>query len=213
MRNVNSLVVDALVDNRKYTQAFTWSIGINKVLSMINKVDIWHRPILVSASRITDVVKFGLQNVYNIMWTNVIKSTQGKLRTYALFKDDFVLENYVVLLNRPSRSAFCKLRVSAHKLMIERGRYCSPKIPVEDRICKLCDSNEVEDEFHFIMNCKMYIEHRDILMIELGKIVNINNLNRSDIFQLIMCASDYDILRIVTSYVVAAFDKHSLPGS
>ena len=40
----------------------------------------------------------------------------------------------------------------------------------------MCDSNEVEDEFHLIMNFKVYREHRDILMIELGKMITINNL-------------------------------------
>ena len=61
--------------------------------------------------------------------------------------------------------------------MTERGRYCSLELRSllrRELICKMCDSYEVEDEFRFIMNCKMYSEHRDVLMIELGKLVNIN---------------------------------------
>ena len=40
--------------------------------------------------------------------------------------------------------------ISNCNLDIERGQYS--KLPVEQRICRLC-SSEVEDEFHFIMHC------------------------------------------------------------
>ena len=33
------------------------------------------------------------------------------------------------------------------------------KLPVEQRICRLC-SSEVEDEFHFIMHCLKLIAYR-----------------------------------------------------
>ena len=74
---------------------------------------------------------------------------------FKLFKREFSLENYAVLLSKPLRSAFCKLRISTHTFMIERGRYFSPKLPVEKRTCKFCYSGFIEDEFHFIMVCKL----------------------------------------------------------
>ena len=80
--------------------------------------------------------------------------SQGKFRTYALYKWEFTLENYAVLLIKPLRSVFYKLRISAHTIMIERGRYFSPKISVEKRISKFCNSGFIEDEFHFIIVCK-----------------------------------------------------------
>ena len=63
------------------------------------------------------------------------------------------------MLNRNLRSPFCKLCFSAHQLMIEKGRYVNPKIPPEDRICKICDLNVVEDEFHFIMHTMTSVSH------------------------------------------------------
>ena len=35
-------------------------------------------------------------------------------------------------------------------LAMESGCLHSPKIPLTDRICSLCDCNEVEDKYHFL---------------------------------------------------------------
>ena len=43
-----------------------------------------------------------------------------------------------------NRKALCRLRLSSHRLLIERGRWTS--IPRLDRKCTLC--NENEDEYH-----------------------------------------------------------------
>ena len=45
--------------------------------------------------------------------------------------------------------SFSKLRVSNHKLETELGRYRN--IPSKERYCRVCKSNQIEDEFHFIM--------------------------------------------------------------
>ena len=42
-----------------------------------------------------------------------------------------------------------RLRLSSHKLMIERGRWLN--ILPKDRLCTLC--NKLEDEFHVICEC------------------------------------------------------------
>jgi hypothetical protein len=62
------------------------------------------------------------------------------------------MEKYLSLIQNPTiRTTFSQYRISNHKLQIERGRY--ENIPREERICKLCDSGEVENEFHFAVTC------------------------------------------------------------
>ena len=51
-----------------------------------------------------------------------------------------------------------KFRVSAHNLNIEVGRHRN--IQRRNRLCQLCELNEVEDEFHFILQCPFYVEIR-----------------------------------------------------
>ena len=59
---------------------------------------------------------------------------------------------------RKYRNAVVKLRISAHQLLIETGRHRN--IPRDERICELCDKNELEDEFHFLLVCPAYKELR-----------------------------------------------------
>ena len=50
-----------------------------------------------------------------------------------------------------------KIRMSAHKLNIELGRYNNIERP--EKICTLCDAKEIEDEYHFILQCPRYREY------------------------------------------------------
>ena len=53
----------------------------------------------------------------------------------------------------------CKLLMSSHRLAIESGRWAWPaRIPIEERKCAYCDL--LEDEFHFVLECKCYTELR-----------------------------------------------------
>ena len=63
--------------------------------------------------------------------------------------------NYVCL-NIPIKFqiALSKLRCSVHKLKVETSRH--EGIAYEHRLCILCENNQVEDEFHFLMICPVY---------------------------------------------------------
>ena len=56
------------------------------------------------------------------------------------------------------RTALTKLRLSSHDLAIERGRYES--IPRNERICKYCNQNMTENEYHFLLVCPLYRDLR-----------------------------------------------------
>ena len=51
-----------------------------------------------------------------------------------------------------------RFRVSAHTLLIEKGRYHN--IERGKRICQMCDMNDVEYEYHFVLKCPLYINLR-----------------------------------------------------
>ena len=68
----------------------------------------------------------------------------------------FVIELYLAFpINLKERRLLTKIRISAHNLEIERGRYSRPIISREDRFCKYC-KNAVEDEKHFVLKCPLY---------------------------------------------------------
>lgn len=158
-------------------------------------------------STLSQTVTNKLQSIYDSQWFSNISNSQPKLRTYCKFKTTFHCENYLLAFTRSQRLAFSKLRISAHKLLIEAGRYTIPRIEPNARICKQCNLNEVEDEFHFIMHCKLYDDLRSTFMSELNDIIVTTNFNEDDYFNTIMGAKDTDILKKVLNFVNLAFTK------
>ena len=49
-----------------------------------------------------------------------------------------------------------KLRLSDRKLEIETGRHQRPKVDQDKRTCRLCNTSEVENEIHFLMQCNLH---------------------------------------------------------
>ena len=56
---------------------------------------------------------------------------------------------------------------SAYKLEIERGRYTISKTAVENRICKQCNCEAVEDEEHLFIKCNKYSFARNTVVTHL----------------------------------------------
>ena len=86
----------------------------------------------------------------------------NKLRSYRPYKDVFRKEEYLQLNPVSIRGSFSRLRLSAHNLHIETGRYLSAKDRKnpEDRICYYCNMNICEDEYHLVMKCHNYNQLR-----------------------------------------------------
>ena len=53
-----------------------------------------------------------------------------------------------------------RLRINAHTLAIETGRHARPKVPVNQRVCQMCNSGAIEDEMHFVTKCDKFRQIR-----------------------------------------------------
>ena len=85
----------------------------------------------------------------------------NKLRTYRRYKYVLRTEYYVQSnMSRGHRRVLAKFRSCNLPLAIETGRYTRPKAPVHERVCKYCNSNSVEDETHFLVDCDFYSDLR-----------------------------------------------------
>ena len=113
----------------------------------------------------------------------------------------YELENYLSYIsNITDRVNLTKLRISAHQLRIEKGRYeiVNKKPLLEcERICKYCNTGEVENEVHFVMSCPLYRTLRKKLFSEL----NINMTSKIVVFKHLM-ESQNSILSISFSKYV-----------
>ena len=61
---------------------------------------------------------------------------------------------------RSLRLYFTRLRLSMHPLRMQTGRYARNNTPREERYCLVCNSTDIEDEYHFICICPCYTDIR-----------------------------------------------------
>ena len=52
------------------------------------------------------------------------------------------------------------LYVTTDMLRIETGRYSNERI--DERVCLLCNSGDVENEMHFLYHCNLYLNTRQL---------------------------------------------------
>lgn len=71
---------------------------------------------------------------------------------YLKFKNEFVLEPYLLRLNPTQRLYITKLRLSNIKFPVETGRWRN--VQRDNRICTKCNSGEVGSEFHYLFICQ-----------------------------------------------------------
>ena len=100
-----------------------------------------------------NLLLYTYQIFHNEWRTKLEDSIKGE--TYRSFKENMKFEPYLNLQKRKHRVLLCKLRTSDHKLRIEDGRRTKPKTPREQRTCFQCPT-QVEDEKHFLVDCKLY---------------------------------------------------------
>ena len=136
------------------------------------------------------------------LWKNQMKQySEGKLRTYTTFKVHFGFENYLsVIGNFEHRRCLTKLRISAHRLHIETGRYQG--IPPHQRLCEQCDSGEVEDEIHFLLCCSKFREERQQLFKTISQSCNnFLQLNPREKFYWLMTCEDVSVLKELCHFI------------
>ena len=83
----------------------------------------------------------------------------SQLEYFRRFKKNFEYERYLdVIKNGAIRRNLTCMRLSAHSLEIEVGRYSN--VPRENRLCRYCNLNIVESEYHFLLTCPKYYDLR-----------------------------------------------------
>ena len=75
--------------------------------------------------------------------------------------------------NVKHRQAFARFRISAHRFPVEVGRYAN-NIEHKKRLCTICNSDDIVDEYHYFINCKN-LELENLREIFLKEILEINS--------------------------------------
>ena len=85
-----------------------------------------------------------------------------KCLCYRIFKTEFKFEHYFNILSNNFMYILCKFRCGSHRLPVETGRWHG--LSRSDRLCHLCGSSDIGDEYHYILSCKSLKEDRKKLL-------------------------------------------------
>ena len=121
--------------------------------------------------------------MFESIWKGALTKSP-KLDFYKKIKYSFSKEPYLDSLEFDLRKTLTKLRISAHKLPVEQGRYLTPPIPRPNRHCEVCKAyNNITllgDEAHFLFACRSSTMNWGYLTT--SRLNLIKNKNCEDIF-------------------------------
>ena len=133
---------------------FDWIKTVHNTLSTLELPDIWlsHDTFNTQAA-FKNKVKTRISDQFKQEWKATLMN-QKKCLNYRLYKKEFCFENYFNILPLPLSKYICKFRCLRHKLPFEKGRFLN--IAKNERICLLCNKNELGDEVHYLFNCEFF---------------------------------------------------------
>ena len=133
------------IDNLK---KYTWVFNIKQIFMSLNLLSHFNEKKSVDLSICNKL----LLKIMQEDWETKLPK-KPKLREYQRFKEHLDLEEYLYL-PKHKRSLIAKIRSGTLPLAIETGRYSN--IPLENRLCTLCNSKLIESEFHFMCICSKF---------------------------------------------------------
>ena len=149
----DTLVKRALLENIHLRT--NWITTIEKLTNLFDLTDLPRNLSPKNLSLFKTKTYKNIRDKYILFWAeNKEKDEASRTQFYDKIKTQFSFENYLEIPNFSQRQAIAKLRCSDHKLEIEKGRH--NKVPKEERLCRVCDSGEIETEEHFLIKCKFY---------------------------------------------------------
>ena len=86
--------------------------------------------------------------------------------------------------------------------MIELGRNQTDHMPRETRLCPLCKSNQVENETHFLLQCRKYSLQGQTFFNRINEIIpDTERKSTSESIKLLMNSNDYHVNKLVMKFI------------
>ena len=154
------LVYNVMIEDLQNSpEKSSWAKSVKLLLESLGCGHVWIEQGVGDINMFLRVFKQRLTDNLIQGWNEQV-SNSSRANTYKLIAN-FNFKCYLdVVTVRKFRYAFTRLRVASHRLEIEAGRWHKPnRTPVEERKCLFC-RNSLEDEFHFVIECKLYQDLR-----------------------------------------------------
>ena len=130
-----------------------WLKSVHSLLNNLGLSYIWLNPSsnVMSLNRFKNIIKQRLQDQFVQRWREELNEKPVCLN-YRLYKDSFTCEKYIISLPDKFRHSLLKFRTTNHRLPIQKLRQFG--VNRERRVCTLCNSQDIGDEFHYLFDCR-----------------------------------------------------------
>ena len=170
----------------------SWCGKIWNVFDVLNLHEVFENGEEVNLSHIRSKLDSIIQNI----WCEKL-AYKPKLRTYVHIKEKIETEPFLKSnITKFQRSLLTQLRIGILPLAVETGRYY--RIALENRTCQICSENLIEDEVHFVCNCKAYASVREKFLPRFMSYFNVNEMDAYDKFCNIL---KVDNVRLLSDYI------------
>ena len=144
-------------DLKDYKYKPLWMDKVKTTLDEIGMLDLLNDITNENKTWIKKNTKTRLSNIYAQKWSETVSnnSTCLNYRAMTIVKKT---QNYILKLPKQYVYALCKFKCANHRMPIVNGRYAN--IPVEERVCTLCQTNKLGDEFHYLFECPFFRTQR-----------------------------------------------------
>ena len=207
------ILKEAYIDNVKLDASGkrVWVSCVKNLLESVGLNYVWNDPVQSCSPQYIRSLLHDqhIQRLHSDIFNDDVKhGTGNKLRTFREFSDLLHCEDYLVNVKKfRHRKALSKLRTSNHKLQIETGRH--NKTPLPQRLCNICHSGDIENEFHFLCNCSTYFNLRGELYSKIAKILpGFNDFNPSNKIKVLLQPRGQVAVH-VAQYVFDCFKKRN----
>ena len=140
----------------------SWLNFIEQTLNNAGLSNLWITQNSGLGLNINSFMKLRLNDIFLQEWREAVWSNRI-CTNYRIFKDNNVLENYLLSLNKTDANNLSKFRCRSHNLPVNRGRFDANTLH-SDMQCSLCLSNDIGDEFHYIFACPFFEKERRVFL-------------------------------------------------
>ena len=149
------------------------------------------------------VMKQRIKDVYNQTWHATVQDSR-KAITYRTFVHCIQPQVYLKYVhNIKYRSALIRLRLRNNHLRVETGSWNGPTaIVYHQRICQMCNMNQIEDEYHFVMSCPLYSQLRKMYIPKFYRVRP--SMHK---FVILMSSENVKLLNKLGNFACKAFEK------
>ena len=183
----------------------TWAREIRTILEQCNMLDYYAIDVsgVSSTNFVVNKVRTELQRLSALSWQQSLEMSP-KLQTCKTYKTQMVTRKYLFrYMSIKQRSFYVKFRCGTIPINIELERYRNPKIPLDNRFCKVCERHATEDEKHFLSECSGY----HILRHEL--FTNLNIYHLTDDEKILYCLKEADC-KLVSNVLIKAYKERNV---